>query len=216
MLLDAAVAPSQPAIDYWAEPSRQRRQRIALGVAVSLALHALLLAAYRNKPAPVDARDAAPARSIAVWLRPPPAVVPERAKAPAAQAAPSRSAPAARAQRRRQRVIAVTPERAAPSRPEPFAVEPEPKPTPESGDAAAPRFDPDAARKMARELATAPDPTRAGTAVGQFPAKPYATETKAARAISQTRRRDCKDGLPGGLLGPLIILMDQKDSGCKW
>jgi hypothetical protein len=214
MLLNAAIAPSYPAIDFWVEPSRQRRQRIALGVAVSLVLHALLLAAYRNKPASVDTIDVAPSRSIAVWLRPPPVAVPERQKAPAAQAAPP--APAARAQRRRQRVIAVTPERAAPSRPEPFVVEPEPEPTPETGDAAAPRFDPDAARKMARELATAPDPTRAGTAVGQFPAKPYATETKAARAISQTRRRDCKDGLPGGLLGPLIILMDKKDSGCQW
>jgi hypothetical protein len=216
MLLNAAVAHSYPAIDFLDEPSRQRRHRIALGVAVSLVLHALLLAAYRNRPAPVDASDLAPSRSIAVWLRPPPAALPERDKEPAAQAAPPPPAPAARAQRRRERVISVPPERAAPSRPEPFAVEPEPMPAPETGDTAAPRFDPDAARKMARELASAPDPTRAGTAVGQFPAKPYATETKAARAISQTRRRDCKDGLPGGLLGPLLLLMDKKDSGCQW
>jgi hypothetical protein len=37
-----------------------------------------------------------------------------------------------------------------------------------------------------------------------------------ARAISSAKRRDCKDGLPGGLLGPLLLLMDKKDSGCKW
>jgi hypothetical protein len=215
MTLNAA-APYYPDLAFPGEPARQRGRRLALGVAVSLVLHALLLAAYRNKPAPVDARDVAPSRSIAVWLRPPPAVLPKREPEPAAQAAPPRPAAHAQRQRQRRRVIAVTPERAAPSGPEPFAVEPQPKAAPATGDEAAPRFDPDAARKMARQLASAPDPTRAGTAVGQFPAKPYATETRAARAISETRRRDCKDGLPGGLLGPLIILMDKKDSGCQW
>jgi len=81
---------------------------------------------------------------------------------------------------------------------------------------AAPRFDPDAAKKFAREIASDPDPARAGTAVGQIPPKPLETETKAARAIASAKRRDCKDGLPGGLLGPLFLLMDKKDSGCKW
>jgi hypothetical protein len=211
-----AVAQFYPDIGFPGELSRQRRNRIALGVALSLLLHALLLAAYRNKPTPIDAMDGAPSHSIAVWLRPPPPAMPEREKEPepAVRAAPPRHVPTE--QRRRRRVIAVTPDRAAPYRPEPFAVEPEPTPAPATGSEAAPRFDPDAARKMARQLATVPDPMRAGTAVGQFPAKPYATETKAARVISQTRRRDCKDGLPGGLLGPLIILMDKKDSGCQW
>jgi hypothetical protein len=213
MTLNAAT-PYYPDFAFPGEPSRQRRNRIALGVALSLVLHALLLAAYRNKPTPVEARDLAPSRSIAVWLRPLPAAVPEREPEPAAQVAPPR--PAVRAERQRRRVIAVTPEPAAPPRPEPFAVEPDPAPTPANGADAPPRFDPDAARKMARQLASSPDPARADTAVGQFPAKPYATETRAARAISQTRRRDCKDGLPGGLLGPLIILMDKKDSGCQW
>jgi hypothetical protein len=210
------IAPSYPDIAFTGEPARQRRNRIALGVAVSLALHLMLLAAYRNKPAPIHAMDEAPSRSIAVWLRPPPPAVPEPEKEPAPKSEPPRQA--ARAERRgqRRRVIAVTPAREAPSRPEPFAVEPEPKPAPETGHAAATHFDPDAARQMARQLATARDPTRADTAVGQFPDQPYATETKAARAISQARRRDCKDGLPGGLLGPLIILMDKKDSGCQW
>ena len=39
---------------------------------------------------------------------------------------------------------------------------------------------------------------------------------KSARAIAGAKRRDCKDGIPGGLLAPLILLMDKKDSGCKW
>ena len=213
MPLDAVATPYR-ALALFDEPSRQRRNRIALGVAASLVLHALLLTMYRNQPAPVQPEVANP-RSIAVWLRPPPPPpTPKPEPEPAAKAAPPK--PAARAQRRRERVIAVTPEPAAPSRPDTFAVEPEPPPAQASKDDAAPRFDPDAARKMARQLASGPDPAIAGTAVGQFPAKPLATESKAARAISRTRRRDCKDGIPGGLLAPLFLAMDKKDSGCQW
>jgi hypothetical protein len=69
---------------------------------------------------------------------------------------------------------------------------------------------------MARELANAPDPAKAGTAVAQLPPKPLASETRAERAISRAKRRDCKDGIPGGLLAPLYLMMDKKDSGCKW
>jgi hypothetical protein len=69
---------------------------------------------------------------------------------------------------------------------------------------------------MARELANEPDPAKAGTALAQLPPKPLATETRAARAISRAKRRDCKDGIPGGLLAPLILALDKKDSGCKW
>lgn len=66
-------------------------------------------------------------------------------------------------------------------------------------------FDRDAALQVARAMANEPDP-----------AEPYATETKLARAIASAKRRDCKDGIPGGLLAPLILLLDKKDSGCKW
>lgn len=220
MPLDA-VATSCRDIAFFNEPSRQRRNRIALGVAASLLLHALLLATYRDQPAPADPTDVPPPRSIAVWLRaPPPPVLArelEREPEPATQATAPK--PAAEPQRRRrERVIAVTPAPAAPSPSETFAVEPEPAPAPaqENREDAAPRFDPEAARQMARKLASGPDPAVAGTAVGQFPAKPLATETRAARAISRTRRRDCKDGIPGGLLAPLFLAMDKKDSGCQW
>lgn len=212
------------------EPLRQRRNRIALGVAVSLMLHVLLLATYRTKPWPADVDDEPRPRSIAVWLRPPPPPIPELLPEPAAKAAPaipsepaakpapaSPSKPAAAAPpKRRERVIAVTPEPAAPARPDIFAVEPEPQPAQQGSADAAPHFDPEAARRMARKLASGPDPATAGTAVGQFPAKPLETETRAARAISRTRRRDCKDGIPGGLLAPLFLAMDKKDSGCQW
>jgi hypothetical protein len=107
-------------------------------------------------------------------------------------------------------VIAVDPA-PAPAQPEPFTVQQAPQPEPE-----APRFDREAARRMARSLAHMRDPGKEGTAVGQFPDKPLETETRAARAIGAAKRRDCKDGLPGGLLGPLLLLADKKDSGCKW
>jgi len=55
--------------------------------------------------------------------------------------------------------------------------------------APAPVFDLDAARGMARRL---------------------------ARGIGAARRAHCKDGVPGGLLAPLYLMMDKKDSGCKW
>lgn len=216
MHLDA-VATSRRDIAFFDEPSRQRRNRIALGVAASLLLHALLLATYRKQPAPADPTDVSPSRAIAVWLRPPPP--PVRARAPEPEPATQAAAPKPAAEpqrRRRERVIAVTPEPAAPSQSETFAVEPEPAAAQESRQDAAPRFDPEAARQMARKLASGPDPAIAGTAVGQFPAKPLATETRAARAISRTRRRDCKDGIPGGLLAPLFLALDKKDSGCQW
>jgi hypothetical protein len=186
----------------------QRPSRLLAGIALSLALHVALLLAWRQgMRAPPD--QTVPSRSIAVWLRPPPPPKAEPAPEPPA-AAKSETARAAKPGRRAPpNVIAMpAPPEAAPSRPEAFTVEP-PEP-------AAPRFDPEAARRMARELANEPDPAKADTAVAQLPPKPLATETRAARAISQAKRRDCKDGIPGGLLAPLYLMMDKKDSGCKW
>lgn len=167
---------------------------------MSLALHAALLLAWRqDRIAPQPAQAAR--TSIAVRLVPPPP------KAEPAPPRPSATKPAPAAGPRRRvapNVIALPP--AA------FTVEP---PAP-SGAPSPPRFDPDAARKLARQLANAPDPARAGTALAQLPPKPLETETRAARAIGQARRRDCKDGIPGGLLAPLLLMMDKKDSGCQW
>jgi hypothetical protein len=189
------------------DDARRTNRRIAAGVALSLAVHLLVLSVQRGPQ-----REAPPPRPIAVRLRPPPPP-----PAPRAEEAPTPSEPAAREPRRRQSrppraVIAVDPAR-APTQPDPFSVQQEPEPVAEP---VTPRFDPEAARRMARSLANMRDPAKEGTAVGQFPDKPLETETRAARAIGAAKRRDCKDGLPGGLLGPLLILADKKDSGCKW
>jgi hypothetical protein len=183
---------------------------------LSLALHAALLFAWRHdKSAPQQ--PAVARTSIAVrLLRPAPPPPPPKAEPPP-RASAARPAPAAAPKRRvAPNVIALPPPTAtAPAPAETFTVEP-PAPTAPPEANSTPRFDPDAARKLARQMANEPDPAKAGTALAQLPAKPLATETKAARAISQAKRRDCKDGLPGGLLAPLILLMDKKDSGCKW
>jgi hypothetical protein len=95
---------------------------------------------------------------------------------------------------------------------QPYKVE---TPPPED-TAPAPHFDLDAARNVARRVANEPDPAKAGTALERLPPKPLETETKLERAINGAKRRDCKDGVPGGLLAPLFLMMDKKDSGCKW
>ena len=185
-------------------------RRIAAGVALSLAIHALVLNLQRGE---TQREVVDTPRPLAVRLRPPP---PPPAP-PVEEAAPpepvARPAPRARPVKRSKprSVIAVDPA-PAPMQPDPFTVQQAPEPAaPET-----PRFDREAAHRMARSLANMRDPAKEGTAVGQFPEKPLETETRAARAIGAAKRRDCKDGLPGGLLGPLLILADKKDSGCKW
>lgn len=193
------------------------RYRLAVGLAVSLALHAALLFAYRHQMARAPADDVPVSRTIAVWLRPapPPPGQPEPARRarPKARLEPAKPAgePARRKQARPSELLALpdpSPGQAEP--PDVFSVAPSAEP------GTGKRFDRAAALQLARDMADDPDPARDGTAVGQIPPKPYATQTKMARAISSARRRDCKDGLPGGLLGPLLLLMDKKDSGCKW
>ncbi|MDQ1817047.1 hypothetical protein RBA41_27445 [Massilia sp. CCM 9210] len=204
--------------------------RVGAGIAISIAVHGLLLFAYRQGLMPSWREDAeVPREALVVSLRAPepaptptPKVVPQPKPTPAMKPEPAtteRAEPTPKTQTARARqtpaesisapdVIALPEKEAdAPAAPEAFTV------APPSG---APQFDPDAARKFAREIATKPDPARAGMAVAQIPPKPYATETKAARLIAGAKRRDCKDGIPGGLLAPLVLLLDKKDSGCKW
>jgi hypothetical protein len=172
---------------------------------LSLVLHLMLLSAWRGKLFHERGEDRlAPPRSIAVWLRPPaPRHVPQREPAAA-----SKGSPAARPHKPR-RVIAVP--RREDQEPGGQVVRQDEAPSPPqpSGAGDTPAFDHDAALRMARQIAAEPDPTGA-------PRKPLQTESKLARAISAAKRRDCKDGLPGGLLGPLILMLDKKDSGCKW
>ena len=185
-------------------------RRIAAGVALSLAIHALVLNLQHGGPQHevIDAPH-----PLAVRLRPPPPAPPVEAAAPpeaVPQPAPHAKASKPARPRKPRPVIAVdaTP---APPQPDPFTVQQ----APQAAEPETPHFDREAAHRMARSLANMRDPAKEGTAVGQFPDKPLETETRAARAIGAAKRRDCKDGLPGGLLGPLLLLADKKDSGCK-
>jgi hypothetical protein len=185
-------------------------RRVLAGLALSLALHGALLYAWQGLQ-PRPAVDNTP-RALSIWLRPPPPPPPKAVLLPEPKPVPpARSRQAASPRKPAPANVIAMPEQppAQATPPEMFTVAPPEAP-------ATPRFDPEAARKLAGKLATQADPLRAETAVGQIPPKELETETKAARAIAQAKRRDCKDGLPGGLLAPLFLLLEKKDSGCKW
>ncbi|MES2760522.1 MAG: hypothetical protein V4693_24375 [Pseudomonadota bacterium] len=197
----------KPALSSQQQLSGTRSSPLVVGLALSFVLHAALLFAWRQGQPPRPAADAAARAPLILRLRPPP---PPTKAEPAPDMPSAARTQSAKPRRRVAPDVIALPEApaAAPLPPDVFTVEP-PEP-------AAPRFDPDAARKLARKLANEPDPSRAGMAVAQLPKKELETETKAARAIGRAKRRDCKDGIPGGLLAPFILLLDKKDSGCKW
>ena len=192
---------------------RRRTQRVLFGVVLSILVHTALLTAWRGGFRPADLPE--PPRSLAVRIQPPPP--PPRVETPeppppASTPRAERPAPARKPSTPRP-VIAVPPDTSRASEPDPFVVEQPPTPP---APAETPHFDLDAAKRSARSLANMRDPAKEGTAVGQFPEKPLETETKAARLIGAAKRPNCKDGVPGGLLAPLLLLADKKDSGCKW
>lgn len=191
---------------------RNGNGRILLGVVVSLAVHALFVLAYRGAgfSAPVFEPEPAP---ITVTLRAPPPPEPEP-EPPRVEPKPPTPAPSPARRPPPKRVIAVPATPSTPAPPDPFTVQ-QPE-MPEQPSDEAPRFDMDAARRIARANAHMRDPSKQGTAHAQFPEPPLQTESKAARAISKAKRANCKDGIPGGLLAPLYLAMDKKDSGCKW
>lgn len=209
-------------IDAISLEDQRRMRRVACGIVLSILAHTALLALWRGAGRPADLPE--PSQAIAVRIQPapppPPVATPAPAPAPTPASKPipaprpkaERPAPARKPDTPRP-VIAVPPEPGRATEPDPFVVEqPEAPPAP----AEAPRFNLDAAKRSARALANMRDPAKEGTAVGQFPEKPLETETKAARLIGAAKRRNCKDGVPGGLLAPLFLLADKKDSGCKW
>jgi hypothetical protein len=203
------------------QPLPQRRS-IALGIAVSLLLHGALITLWRHVQPSVPPDTAPRVESIAVWIRPlaakPPPPPPVEVIKPKREAKPvskpklatARETPAAAtAPAASPQAITVVP--ASPATPaasaDTFRQE-----TPET-----PKFDMEAARKTARKMAGERDPSRVGTAVGQIPDKPLQTETQLARDIAQGKRGDCRTAYAGaGLLAPVLMLLDKKDSGCKW
>jgi hypothetical protein len=205
----AAPCPDQP---------DARHLRIATGIALSLALHALILGTWRNHPLRLPAEREAP-RALEVEIRPLP---------PKAEPLPAPRPPPIAAPRSRERVHSPAPPKVRPSH---DSTRRETVPTPEDRAVpapeqpaqpaqpehpAAPRFNAEAARRFARRIADEPDPAKVGTAVAQFPDESYHPHTKIERAIQAAKRGNCKDGIPGGLLAPFILLLDKKDSGCKW
>ena len=197
------------------------RRGIVLGIAVSLLLHGALITLWRHVQ-PVAQIDTAPrVESIAVWIRPlaakpppPPVEVvkPKREPKPISKPklATTRETPAAAtAPVPGPQAITVMPASPATLAASPDTFRQETQETP--------KFDMEAARKTARRMAGERDPSKVGTAVGQIPDKPLQTETQLARDIAQGKRGDCRTAYSGaGLLAPVLMLLDKKDSGCKW
>ena len=193
--------------------SEGRPWRIAAAIGVALLLHALLLFGPRwGGLAPASQQQPGTLPPLSVWLVPP---APPKPAPPAVAAMPQPKSATATAPRGRARPARVEPA-AAPAVMTSTASAPAATQVPDDSAPAAPRFNMDAALSTARSVANERDPAKANTAVGQIPDKPLQTETQLARDIGSAKRANCKDGVPGGLLAPIFLLMDKKDSGCKW
>ena len=196
-----------------ASAPRLTSKRVFIGVALSMVAHVAVLYAWRPAPQPYIAPAPAP---IVLHLQPPAPSAP----VPVAEAAPPVAAPTPRSQaaapRPPRRVIAVAPKASAPMEP---AVVVEAQPV----EAPAPppkKFDLEAARSTARIVGVQDAPNADDAPLGRLKKQnlenQFHTESKAAREISAAKRGDCKDGLPGGLLAPLIMLTQKAGTGCKW
>lgn len=188
--------------------------RVLVGVGVSVAVHVLLMFAYRHSGTVLPAAAPEP-QPLVVFIRPPPPAPPRVEVAPQLRAEPVAQRSARKPVPKRVIAVPASPQE-APA--DPFVVQQPDAPAPAAVPAAegAPTFDMNAAKQTARQLAGHTRLGREGTALAQFPEPPLETESKYAKAISKAKRRNCKDGLPGGLLAPLFLMMDKKDSGCKW
>jgi hypothetical protein len=184
---------------------------VLIGVALSILAHVIIVFSWRPAPQPYIAPPPVPA-PIVLRLQPPapPPVV--EAAPPPQPAARSQAAAAPRAPRR---VIAVAPKPAAVAEPA-VVVEAQPVETPPPPK----KFDLEAARSTARVMGLQDAPNADDAPLARLKKQEEAnhirSESKAAQAISAAKRGDCKDGLPGGLLAPLIMLTQKAGTGCKW
>ena len=216
-------------------PAIPPRRGIAVGLAVSILLHVLLIFGYRISIPAGPVPPGRPAEAMTVWLRPAPPPVPVPPPKPrelpppkaVAKVEPPRKKPkdeeklAAKPNRPAPAAAEAPPaQAAAPAPPQPITV---PTPAGQQADLLHPeqqpkKFDMEAALKTARKVANERDPARANLPVGQLdthPLYPEQTDSKLSRDIKSGSRPDCKNSA-GGLLAPLIWMMDKKDSGCKW
>lgn len=175
---------------------RTPRWHIVFGIVISLLLHVAALL-YLRLPAPQVVADPRTwLTQVEVRIVPPPPVAQAEPR-PEAAATPGRTVAATRPRPRRQ-----APQPASPAATAGTLVLLPGDPAP--GQA----FDREAAKAAARDIAGELDTT---------PLKARATrDDQLARQIQNAARPHCKDGIPGGLLAPLYLLMEKKDSGCKW
>lgn len=195
----------------------QRNKRVLFGVGVSVSVHIVLMLAYRNTGPSLPAWDPQPSPPLTVRIVPPAPPPPPRVE----PAPPQPRLPAAPARPRNVRKFTPNPVIAVPASPQqqapdPFVVQQADEAPPAPAQGETPEFDVNTAKQTARMLAGQTKLGREGWANAQFPDPPLETESKMAKAVSKAKRRNCKDGLPGGLLAPLFLAMDKKDHGCKW
>lgn len=197
----------------------QRNKRFLVGVGVSVSVHILLMLAYRNTGPSLPAWEPEPSAPLTVRIVPPaPPPAPPRVE-PAPLQPPLRAAQASPRSARRSTpnpVIAVPVSPQQETSPDPFVVQQADEAAPAPVEGETPEFDINTAKQTARQLAGQTKLGREGWANAQFPDPPLETESKLAKAISKAKRRNCKDGVPGGLLAPLFLAMDKKNHGCKW
>jgi type IV secretory pathway VirB10-like protein len=201
-------------------PDRRPRPGIVAGIAVSVALHLVLLFGYRLSSPPAIVQ---PARSMTVWLQPlkPPMQVATIAPPPPAKVAPRKPAPASRPVPALPPAVTAEPAVAAQAPAAPAAspaITLPPAPDPLYPDQQAKPFDMNQALKTARKVAKEKDPAKAGTLTAQLedhPLYPEQNTTELAKKIDGAKRGDCKN-TGAGLLSPLIWLLDKKDHGCKF
>jgi hypothetical protein len=171
------------------------------GWAISLLLHAIVLAWLAHQ-APAPRREDTPQRrSMLVFVTVRPKPVP----------APKLAAAAATAPIRPPRAIS-RPAAASDAPPVIVAESPQPAATAEA-PANAPAFDIDAARTAARAVAReAGNGARSGATLKET------REEKLGRSIEKARRGDCKTEYAGyGLLAVVPLAIDTiRDTGCKW
>jgi hypothetical protein len=188
-----------------------RRHALVAGLAISALLHALLLFYLRLPASPrIEPDTRRWAQPLTVQLiPPPPPVAPSAPKAEPKAITPERMA---RPRRTPPQTIAVSPRPDAPA----TAIS-APTPTPEPAPSAEPQVDIAAARATARGIAK-DLPSSDNWAADKLAKARELEETKdekLGKSIARSARPDCRNGA-GGLLAPLIWLMDKKDSGCKF
>jgi hypothetical protein len=213
------------------------------GVAVSVALHLLLIFGYRLT-APKAPPELPPKETMTVWLMQPRPTAPAPVKTeppaqPIQQPAGKQTETRTKAATRQPAPVATSAEPAATAaeNPPPQPIAPATPATPATASASNPpdplyppqqqqqqqqqsrQFDMNAALKTARKVANEKDPARAGTAVAQLDDHPLYPEQNAnelATKMAAAKRQGCLDANGGGnLLTPLFWLLHKKDHGCK-